>query len=92
MRFLTKIESGVDAGNRPITAIIWLGTRTNTVGRCGLPADGAGEGDGQVSAQPVGQRDAVRDEILAGPAGLPQGDGGRGIGDQDRSSLLPADP
>ena len=36
----------------------------------------------QVGAQLVGHRDAVADQVLAGPAGAAQRDGGRAVGDQ----------
>ena len=48
----------------------------------GEQADRAGEHDLQVRAQLVGHRDPVGDEVFAGAAGLAQGDGGRGVGQQ----------
>ena len=44
--------------------------------------DRAGEGELEVGAQLVAHRDAVTDQVLAGPAGLPQGDGGRAVRQQ----------
>ena len=48
----------------------------------GEQADGAGEDVAQVGAQLVGRGDAVLDQVLAGPAGAAQRDGGVGVGDQ----------
>src|SRR5579875_3172711 len=45
-------------------------------------ADGAREGALEVGAQLVGERDSVSDQVLARPAGGPQGDGGRAVGDE----------
>ena len=45
-------------------------------------ADRAGEGGFEVGAQLVAYRDPVADQVLAGPAGLAQGDGGRGVRQQ----------
>ena len=48
----------------------------------GEQTDRAGEHDFQVRAQLVGHGDPVGDEVFAGAAGLAQGDGGRGVGQQ----------
>jgi len=45
-------------------------------------ADRAGEDQLQVGAELIGDRDPVGDEILAGPAGLPQRDGLWAVRDQ----------
>ena len=48
----------------------------------GEQADRAGEHQLQVGAELVGHRDPVGDEILPGPAGLPQSDGLRAVRDK----------
>ena len=50
--------------------------------------DRAGEADLQVRAQLVGHRDPVGDQVLAGPHGLAQRGGGRGV-DQQRAQPAP---
>ena len=48
----------------------------------GEQADGAGEDVEQVGAELVGEGDPVGDEVLAGPAGATQGEGGVAVGGQ----------
>jgi len=50
--------------------------------KLGEQADGAGEDPLEVLAQLVGDADPVADEVLAGPAGAAQGDGGRLVRDE----------
>jgi hypothetical protein len=50
--------------------------------RSAKQTDRAGEHDFQVRAQLVGHGDSMGDEVFAGAAGVAQGDGGRGVGQQ----------